>query len=77
MVEFLKMDCENKSSGLYFEKNKYFNPPGCNTPLIVAFSGKEKEEIRQTCGATVWRPVVMWRGSNRRLRGDIVRRQYH
>ena len=41
------------------------------------FQGKEKEDNRQTCGAAVWRPVVMWRGSNRRLRGDIVRRQYH
>jgi len=57
--EFWKMDCENESSRLYFQKNQSIIPPGCNTPLIVAFSGKEKEEIRQACGATVWRPVVM------------------
>ena len=42
-------------------------------------AGKTKEEPgpAETGGAAVWRPVVMWRGSNRRLRGDIVRRQYH
>ena len=58
-------------------KLKNFIPP-CTVSLhFLNGQGKEKEDNRQTCGAAVWRPVVMWRGSNRRLRGDIVRRQYH
>ena len=59
--EFWKMDCENESSRLYFQKNQSIIPSVCNTPLIVncCISGKEKEEIRQACGAAVWRPVVM------------------